>query len=59
MRRFSAGVVGGLLATGAMSVVMLAGGRIGLLGEQPPQRIIPREDPGPGGTGCGGADGTH
>ena len=40
MRRMSAGALGGLLATGAMSVVMVAGRRMGLLGEHPPKRII-------------------
>ncbi|WP_030455253.1 DUF6789 family protein [Herbidospora cretacea] len=40
MRRLSAGAVGGLLATGAMSVVMLAGRGMGLMSEQPPKRIV-------------------
>ncbi|WP_233508450.1 DUF6789 family protein, partial [Spongiactinospora gelatinilytica] len=31
--------MGGLVATGAMSVLMLAGGRAGLMEDQPPKRI--------------------
>jgi hypothetical protein len=34
-----AGVIGGCLGTAAMSAVMLAAQRAGLLGEQPPERI--------------------
>ncbi|RBQ20866.1 hypothetical protein DP939_07300 [Spongiactinospora rosea] len=33
------GALGGLLATGAMSVLMLAGSRAGLMEDQPPKRI--------------------
>ncbi|WP_031172387.1 DUF6789 family protein [Streptosporangium roseum] len=33
------GAVGGVLATAAMSVVMLAGDRMGLMPDQPPKRI--------------------
>ncbi|WP_061294015.1 DUF6789 family protein [Herbidospora cretacea] len=40
MRKLSAGAVGGLLATGAMSVVMLAGRGMGLMDEQPPKRVV-------------------
>ncbi|WP_245657826.1 DUF1440 domain-containing protein [Herbidospora mongoliensis] len=47
MKELSAGAVGGLLATGAMSLVMLAGHRMGLLEEQPPKRIIRAVLPGP------------
>lgn len=33
------GFVAGVAATGAMSLLMLAAGRLGLMGEQPPDRI--------------------
>ncbi|WP_101784011.1 DUF6789 family protein [Nonomuraea indica] len=34
------GAAGGALATAAMSTVMLAGERAGLMGDQPPKRIV-------------------
>ncbi len=33
------GALGGIVATGAMSAVMVAGDRLGLMGEQPPTKI--------------------
>lgn len=38
-RTVAAGTAGGVVATGVMSVVMLAAGRLGLMGEYPPERI--------------------
>jgi uncharacterized membrane protein YagU involved in acid resistance len=40
MSTLTRGAGGGALATAAMSVVMLAGGRAGLMGEQPPKQIV-------------------
>lgn len=37
--RMARGAVAGALATGVMSALMLAGGRAGLMGQQPPRRI--------------------
>ncbi|MBN6052411.1 hypothetical protein JYK22_10755 [Nonomuraea sp. RK-328] len=34
------GAIGGALATAAMSTVMVAGQRAGLMGDQPPKRIV-------------------
>lgn len=40
MRNLVNGAVGGALATAAMSVVMVGGGKAGLMGDQPPKRIV-------------------
>jgi NAD(P)-dependent dehydrogenase (short-subunit alcohol dehydrogenase family) len=42
LTRALSGIAAGLVATGAMSLVMLAGKRIGALGEPPPRRITRR-----------------
>ncbi|WP_062431682.1 DUF6789 family protein [Herbidospora daliensis] len=40
VRELGAGVVGGLVATAAMSAVMLAGRRMGLMDDHPPKHIV-------------------
>ncbi|MET7463167.1 DUF6789 family protein [Nonomuraea sp. NPDC005501] len=40
LRNLVNGAVGGALATAAMSTVMVAGERAGLMGDQPPKRIV-------------------
>src|SRR4051794_18908702 len=40
--RSASGALAGLLATGVMSLVMLAAKRLGALGEAPPRRIVRR-----------------
>ncbi|MEV7970549.1 DUF6789 family protein [Sphaerisporangium sp. NPDC088356] len=47
MRNLVKGAVSGVLATAAMSAVMLAGDRAGLMGEHPPKRIARAALPGP------------
>lgn len=42
LRRAARGAVAGLAGTAAMSALMLAAGRIGMLGRQPPQAIAER-----------------
>ncbi|MFI6817944.1 DUF6789 family protein [Nonomuraea sp. NPDC050328] len=42
MRNLLRGAAAGSMATTAMSTVMLAGDRLGLMGEQPPKRIVRR-----------------
>ncbi|NUW29841.1 hypothetical protein HTZ77_00115 [Nonomuraea sp. SMC257] len=40
LRHLVNGAIGGALATAAMSTVMVAGQRAGLMGDQPPKRIV-------------------
>lgn len=46
MRNLMKGAVGGAVATAAMSAVMVAGSRAGLMGDQPPKRIARAALPG-------------
>jgi hypothetical protein len=46
MRNLAEGALSGVLATAAMSAVMLAGDRAGLMGEHPPKRIARAALPG-------------
>ncbi|MEV6860245.1 DUF6789 family protein [Streptosporangium subroseum] len=46
MRNLEEGALSGVLATAAMSAVMLAGDRAGLMGEHPPKRIARAALPG-------------
>ncbi|MFC4535232.1 DUF6789 family protein [Sphaerisporangium dianthi] len=47
IRNLVKGAVSGVIATGAMSAVMVAGDRVGLMGEHPPKRIARAVLPGP------------
>ncbi|MFC6578008.1 DUF6789 family protein [Planomonospora parontospora] len=46
MRNLVRGAAGGVLATAVMSVVMVAGEKAGLMGDQPPKRIVRAALPG-------------